>query len=119
MSDVPEAQLRDPPRPVPAEEGEGTARTLSVRGRRVRVGGGTREQGRPHRQLPEKAVALPLLLILCLTRGCREQQVVELWAEMSRMEERVGERVAAEVRGMKERVGERVGSEVRAVEGRL
>ena len=54
MSDVPEAQLRDPPRPVPAEEGEGTARTLSVHGRRVRVGGGTREQGRPHGQLPEK-----------------------------------------------------------------
>ena len=71
MSDVPEAQLRDPPRPVPAEEGEGTARTLFVHGRRVRVGGETREQGRPHGQLPEKAVALPLLLILCLTRGCR------------------------------------------------
>ena len=44
VSDVPEAQLGDPPRPVPAEEGEGTARTLSVHGRRVRVGGGTREQ---------------------------------------------------------------------------
>ena len=33
----------------------------------------------------------------------REQQVVELWAEMGRMEERVGERVAAEVRGTEER----------------
>ena len=71
MSDVPEAQLRYPPRPVPTEEGEGTARTLSVHGRRVRVGGGTREQGRPHGQLPETAVALPLLLILCLMRSCR------------------------------------------------
>ena len=33
----------------------------------------------------------------------REQQVVELWAEMGQMEERVGERVAAEVRGTEER----------------
>ena len=49
----------------------------------------------------------------------REQQVVELRAEMSQMEERVGERVAVEVRGMEERVGERVRSEVKAVEERL
>ena len=33
----------------------------------------------------------------------REQQVVELWAEMCRMEERVGERVAVEVRGTEEK----------------
>ena len=49
----------------------------------------------------------------------REQQVVELQAEMGRMEERVGKRVAAEVKGMEERVGEKVRSEIKAMEERL